>query len=398
MRQLNLCRTATLVTAALACVAHPGFAKPADFWTTLQTGANSFNATPPDQAYFEALAETGATWTRLVFSKWAGAGPDFLIGDAGAYTALPAQDLTILRGVLDAADAAGIKVVVTPLTLPGARWTQHNDGTFDDRLWSDPAFASQAAAFWRDLAAELTGHPAIVAYNILNEPAPERMTDLIENGPLDDHRAWQAAQTGTPRDLPAFYNQVIAAIRSVDPDMPVMVDAGFFGNPRALATWPGPLEDDNILYAIHMYEPYGATAAGNMQRDEPLPYPRIVSTYDGAGLTWDAAAVAAHLDLAFDWAAQHDIPARRMVLGEFGCMRRWADCGTYLTDVLDAIEPHGAHWAYYAFREDEWDGMDYEIPPSFPPGRFHHLTEQGKADTISRDGPLMDILRARISD
>ena len=31
------------------------------FWDTQQKGANSFNKTPPDEAYFKALAATGAT-------------------------------------------------------------------------------------------------------------------------------------------------------------------------------------------------------------------------------------------------------------------------------------------------------------------------------------------------
>jgi endoglucanase len=60
--------------------------------------------------------------------------------------------------------------VVAPLTLPGARWREQNDGAFDDRLWSD---TEQAAAFWRDLAAAPVDHPAVAADNILNEPAPD---------------------------------------------------------------------------------------------------------------------------------------------------------------------------------------------------------------------------------
>lgn len=77
-------------------------------------------------------------------------------------------------------------------------------------------------------------------------------------------------------------------------------------------------------------------------------------------------------------------------------MRRWPDCATYLTDVLDALQARGGHWAFYAFREDEWDGMDYELPPGLAPGRFYWLTEQGQADRLPRDGALMQILRDRM--
>ena len=102
-----------------------------DFWDRPAKGANGFNALPQDAAYFQALAGTGATWVRLTFSKWKGQGRDFLIGNADHYDGLVAKDLAVLHEVLDAADAAGLKVVLTPLSLPGARWTQQNGGAYD---------------------------------------------------------------------------------------------------------------------------------------------------------------------------------------------------------------------------------------------------------------------------
>lgn len=386
-----------LLGAALIAAGQGRAADAMAFWSSPQAGGNSFNESPPDRAYFEALAATGATWVRLAYGKWPGAGRDFLIGDADDYRGLQAADLDALRAVLDDAGAAGLNVVIAPLSLPGARWIQQNDGVFDDRLWSDPAWADAAVAVWRDLAAALKDHPAIAAYNLINEPAPERTTGLAENGAVEDLVAWQAEVAGTPRDLPAFYARVIAAIREVDPVTPVMVDGGYYANPRSLAAWPDPLDDDRVLYAFHMYEPYAATSAPNMKRETPLRYPGVVTEYDGGETAWDAAAVAAHVGAAFDWAEAQGLPPTRVVAGEFGCMRRWEDCGTYLGDVLDAVEARGGHWAFYAFREDGWDGMDYELPPSLPPGRFYWLSEQGQADRLPRDGALMDLLKARMA-
>ena len=85
-----------------------------------------------------------------------------------------------------------------------------------------------------------------------------------------------------------------------------------------------------------------------------------------------------------------------MVAGEFGCVRVWVDCGAYLGDVLDTLDGHAAHWAFYSFREDVWEGMDYEIPPSFPAGRVYGLREQGRGGEVPLDGPLMDIIRSRM--
>jgi hypothetical protein len=203
-------------------------------------------------------------------------------------------------------------------------------------------------------------------------------------------------QTGTARDLPAFYDFVIAAIREVDEFTPIMVDSGFFANPRSLAAWPAALADERVLYAVHMYEPWIATSARNLRRDEPLRYPGVATDYAGQSLRWDAGAVRSHIAAAFKWANKQHLSSSRIVLAEFGCMRLWADCGEYLTDVLDAINGFNGHWAFYAFREDEWDGMDYELPASFPAGRFYWLTERGQYDKIPRTGSLMDLLRDRM--
>ncbi|MDZ4311980.1 MAG: cellulase family glycosylhydrolase [Cypionkella sp.] len=384
---------------AALCAFLPAVAYSADlisFWDSPQKGANGFNAKPQDEAYFKALADTGATWVRLTFSKWHGKGRDFLIGDADHYAGLVPEDLATLRASLDAAHAAGLKVVIVPLSLPGARWTQQNNGKFDDRLWSDPAYADQAVQFWGDLAAALKDHPAVAGYNLLNEPAPEKTTGLAENGAMPDLQAWQVAQTGRPRDLPALYTRMIAAIRAVDPVTPIMVDGGYYANPRALAAWPEKLADDRVLYAFHMYEPYAATSAPNMKRDVPLRYPGVTTDYARATQVWDKAAVAAHINHAFDWAAAQGLPPTRVVAAEFGCMRLWPDCATYLADVMDAVEARGGHWAFYSFREDEWDGMDYELPKSVTPGQFYYLSEEGKADKLPRDGALMGILRGRM--
>ncbi len=367
------------------------------FWDQSERGGNSFNEAPPGEEYFKALAATGATWVRLTFSKWKGEGRDFLIGDADRYEGLKAKDLATLRKVLDTAQAAKLKVVVVPLSLPGARWAQQNGGKFDDRLWSDPAFAEQAVRFWSDLAAALKDHPAIAAYNIVNEPAPEKTTGLAENGSSRDLAAWQAKQAGSPRDLTKLYERIVTAIRAVDPVTPVMVDSGYYANPRSLAAWPKPLSDDRVLYAFHMYEPYQATSVPNMKRKTPLRYPGVKTDYAGGTIAWDRDAVGAHIDTAFDWAQAQGLKPTRIVAAEFGCMRLWADCGTYLKDVMDAVDARGGHWAFYSFREDVWDGMDYELPASLKPGQFYWLSEQKKTDKLPRNGELMQLLKQRMS-
>lgn len=359
------------------------------FWDEPRRGANSFNGLPPDQAYFDALSATGATWVRLTFSKWQGEGRDFLIGDIDNYQGLVASDLKVLTDTLDRAHAANLKVVIVPLGIPGTRWAQQTpDGKYDSRLWRDDVWREPAIRFWKDLAQALRDHPAIAAYNLINEPVPEHKSGIEPESNFTALQQWYESHQNGPRDLLSFYDQVTEAIRTVDPLTPVMVDAGWYADARAFGYWPRALKDQRTLYAFHMYEPYEATSAPNMQRQIPYRYPGTELEQK----TWNQLAVWAHIDAPVHWAARHNIPANRLVAGEFGCMRLWADCGTYLEDVLTRLEYRQMHWAFYSFREDVWDGMDYELSPDLKSGQFYRMTEQGRSSEFKRDNPLFDII------
>jgi len=353
------------------------------FWNSPQYGGNSFNRLPPDQAYFAALHGYGASWVRLSYDKWQPAQRDFLIGNADHYQGLVPQDLATLKTTLDRAQAAGLKVVITPLSLPGMRWSQNNGGKFDDRLWQDKAYWQQSAAFWRDLAKVLKDHPAVAAYNLINEPAPEKMGGLVEHASLPDMQHWYQQQKGSARDLPAFYQMLIKAIRDVDPLTPIMVDGGWYGAADGFSYWPQALADQRVLYSFHMYEPYAATSGPNLKRTKPYQYPGIVPFGQGKEM-WNAQRVAAYLQQPFDWAKKHQVPANRMVAGEFGCIRVLSGCRQYLEDVLNVLDKKQAHWAFYSFREDSWDAMDYELGKSKVPWSYWQAMDQKKPDTLQR--------------
>ncbi|RYE91869.1 MAG: hypothetical protein EOO77_47590, partial [Oxalobacteraceae bacterium] len=89
------------VEARVAVAVSPTIADPMSFWNHREHGSNSFNESIPDQAYFNALRKTGATWVRLTFSKWHGKDRDFLIGNADRYVGIPAADLKALISTLD---------------------------------------------------------------------------------------------------------------------------------------------------------------------------------------------------------------------------------------------------------------------------------------------------------
>ncbi|WP_329860143.1 cellulase family glycosylhydrolase [Stenotrophomonas sp. SMYL89] len=390
LRRSLLCLTlATAVPASAADIT---------FWDMPQRGGNSFNEAPPDRAYFQALRDTGATWVRLSPDKWKSAGGrDFLMGDADDYQGLVQADVTTLRRALDDANAAGLKVVLVPLSLPLLRWKQKNDGKVDPRLWQSFDNHVPARRFWNDLAKALKGHPALAAYNLINEPVPEYGAGLAEHASAEAMRQWYTGVQDGPRDLRRFYSELIASIRAVDADMPLMLDAGWYAAADGFNYWPAPLADAKLLYSVHMYEPYAATSAPNQKRTTPYRYPGVVP-FGEHSERWDATRVRSYLQQPMDWAKTHGVGTNRIVVGEFGCMRRWPDCQRYLQDVLQVLEQEKVHWAFYAFREDAWDGMDYELGDGPLPWSYWQAQEKGKtvAPPRSMQAPLFAPILERL--
>ena len=361
-----------LLLAILAFCLTSTAARADDFFDQPRSGANCFNGQPPDAAYFEAARDAELEFLRLTWSKWPsvadGAGEGwFLQGDPDKYNGLIAEDLATLRRVLDDADAAGMKVMLVPLSLPGLLWRQHNGDESDPRLWQDLKFHQQAAALWRDLAEAVGDHPAVVGYNLVNEPHPART--LAGEG--TDPAAFAREHAGTAADLNALYDTVIHAIREVDANKPIVLDGGNFAGVGGLAALT-PVADDlgPTLYAFHFYEPWAFTSWRAHQGE--WTYPSVMPLPWGEGDTAvDAGFIEAKFALVDAWQREHGVPADRMLLGEYGIQRRVGGAAEYLRDVRAAAARRGWHHAFYAFREDAWPMMDYEYGTQFPPKERH---------------------------
>lgn len=151
-----------------------------DFWNSSpQRGANYMNEIPTEE-WFRDAKSINIKWVRLVYDKWETESRDFLIGNADNYQGLIQKDLSVLKQALAWAERHDLKIVITPLSLPGCRWSQNNNNQYDSRIWEHYQYQEMAFSFWADLAEELKTYDCIVAYDILNEPYPEVGTGLEE--------------------------------------------------------------------------------------------------------------------------------------------------------------------------------------------------------------------------
>lgn len=343
-----------------------------DFWSDPQHGGNCFNEEPPDADYFEAAAEADLSWIRLTWSKWPSADPEagpggFLQGNADAYSGLIEADLATLTRVLDDAHSAGVRVVLVPLSLPGVRWRQHNDDQSDPRLWQDMDYHKQAADFWRDLARVLADHPAVVAYNFINEPHPARA--VVGND--SDAVEFAKQHRDQPGDLNRLYITLAEAVREVDDQTPLMLDGPDFASPAAIdALRPLPDRLGPALYGVHLYDPWSFTSD---RHQGEWAYPSEVELPWGQGvIDMNAAYLASRLDPVDAWATQHNINTSQLALAEYGCRRYCRGAAEYLADARAAGVDRGWHSAFYAFREDAWPAMDYELGPERENRKHRH--------------------------
>lgn len=365
------------------------------FWNHQRRGANGGGGSDP-QAWFEAAARAGIEYVRLSPATWQGAGRDFLLGDADRFEGIPREDLERLIEVLDVAERHRVKVVLTMFSLPGARWRQQNGGEFDYRLWNEERFQAQAAAFWRELAEHLRSHPAIVAYDPLNEPHPGRQHGLHDGGPA--FAEWLSRNEGGPADLSAFNARIVRAIREVDAATPILLEGWFHGSPDGLAHLR-PLEDPAVLYSFHFYDPWSFTTF--RVNDGRFAFPSRMPDGDSEGpVAWPSDGFARRLGPVAQWAERSGLAANRIVAAEFGCDRRVPGAREYLEGLVAELEARGWHWAFYAFRSPDWDGLDYELGTQ-PLGWKYWQAREGGADHETlierRDNPLWEVLHRRLA-
>jgi len=151
------------------------------------------------------------------------------------------------------------------------------------------------------------------------------------------------------------------------------------------------------LYAMHMYDPWQYTSAPASGNWPKLRYPGPAPIGDTTQY-WDGAAIAGLFQPFLAWADSHRIAHDRLLLGEFGCWRRGEGCADYLRDVLAAANAARMHWAFYSFREDGWDVMDYELGTGpTPPGYWASPLGGSNPAMPHPANPMSDVLRAALA-
>lgn len=201
-----------------------------------------------------------------------------------------------------------------------------------DELWNDPAKGQAHAAAWRHVAARLGDHPAVIGFDVINEPH------------------WGSHDLFSfERDrLQAFYDRDVGAVRAVAPHWVAFLEPAAsrnFGIPTTLA----PFDYPDVVYAPHAYDSAAEQAQGfdparrqafidNIAalraEAEGLGAALWIGEYGGLGTD---PGIGAYLDAAYDGAAAVAASSMYWEYSRGGGYAPLAADGTEVTAITDAI-------------------------------------------------------------
>lgn len=382
---LLLCMIAIGVGKDFKAIANTSSIHKINFWNTQQKGANIFNCNVTTDDII-AAKKYGIKFIRLAPDKFSSVHPDFLIGNADDYRGLIKEDLEHLKKILDICFQKKIYVVITMLSLPGSRWKQNNQGKDDLRIWKEEKYQAQASLFWQDLALALKDHPAVVGYNILNEPKPERVFASKEV------KISNVNQQEVQKMIYDLYSRIIKHIRLVDKDTPIILDSSAYADAKTFQLLI-PQKDQKVLYSFHMYEPYEYTNH-NINKGK-YRYPGCIN-----GKDWRQKDLEEHMAAVIQFQRANNIPSSRILVGEFGGHRKSLGLEKYFEDLITIFNKQGWHFAFYAFREDNWSGMDYELGDKNLPWSYWQAIERGEKPKLNRNStyPAFSVLKKAMDD
>lgn len=248
------------------------------------------------------------------------------------YRKIVARGLKSLDGILPLARKYGIRIVLDMHVAPGSKV----DGLLSNQLSYDPEMQEELVNTWRMIAGKYRNDPVFYGYDILNEPREDRYVYKAGGG-----IGWNA-----------LARKIALAIREVDPQIPVIVEAAPWGGADALAEFV-PIGVPRIIYSFHFYGPSYFTHQGIGFRPLGTTYP---GTFDG--ICWDRTQLEKAMRHPIEFQKRYNVP---IYVGEFGVVR-WAENGEqWLKDMISIFEKYGWDWTFHAFRE--WDGWDAEMGP-----------------------------------
>ncbi len=230
-------------------------------------------------------------------------------------------------------------------------------GYYNNRVWGDPAAQDAWVEMWRYAARRYRDNPIVVGYDLMVEPNSNAVGSFPLGEPLDiwDPEEFYARYGGTLYDWNELYPRIVAAIREVDPETPILIG----GNGYSAVGWLpylDVLDDPYIVYTFHQYEPHLYTHQGWDSLDCFYPG-RCDVDWDGFPEPFDRDWLEGLLATVDEFVA-----ARQAVVAvnEFGVMRWVPGAARFMDDQMELFEQRGLNYALWLW-ETSWEPYAKEV-------------------------------------
>ena len=290
---------------------------------------------PYTQVDFDALAALGANYVNLSHPGVFTERPPYVLDE---------KVVANLDKMIAMATQADLFVVITFRTGPG-----RNDFTFyrdDDwfadedlieNLWGDAAAQSAWVEMWRYTAERYHDNPVVVGYDLICEPNANEILDEW------DQEAFYAEYGGTVYDWNRWYPDVVAAIREVDAETPILV-AGEGYSALDWLPYLQPIAAERIVYSFHQYAPFIYTHQEPRGRNA---YPDTFDTdYDGDDDLFAPNWFDEYFSIVSDFSTEFDAT---LAVNEYGVARWVPGAADFMHDEMKAFEDHGLNYALWVW-------------------------------------------------
>lgn len=193
---------------------------------------------------------------------------------------------------------------------------------------------------WAAVAERFGGHPAVIGYDIMNEPSPGSLTDgeelLGEANPEGPHATFDVERLGP------MLQRVIDRIREVDGERWIFYESRYGAPGNGLPSYLPPLEDpregpDRLAFYPHLYSILlEATGVYDPDHDHAIP-------------GWEEHRTAE--------ATAQGAP---LIIGEWGMDTTSTNAHQALYDTLAMADRATLGWAYWSLDPGSWGIVDGE--------------------------------------
>jgi hypothetical protein len=243
------------------------------------------------------------------------------------------------------------------------------ESTKDPRgaFWTDRGARERYAEYAVNMARLLQDEPAVIGYDLLNEPVPPGCVNEA-NGSYWWTWSVDRAREDVPdgdRVLSELYNTIITGIRRFDRHRLLVLEPGPWGLPWAFPALLEVQDDPRLVFSCHHYTPHALTHWGRdaWEKQDPslLGPPDSRPCYPDPEKGWDRDLIAGMFETVEAFRGERERRTGKpcpVWIGEFG-MWRWLDeqslCA-WFRDSLELMEERG-----YGMTQDGPEGEALEM-------------------------------------